>query len=187
MSVIIIFGPPGAGKGTQAELLCKKLNFLHFSTGTEFRKEIAKKTLLGKELDDLMSKGNLVSDELSITITKNFLTQNRGKNILLDGYPRTLNQIEILLKILEELKINDIKVINLQVDDKELVNRILKRAEIEHRADDNRETVTKRLEVYYTQTKPILDFLKAKKIKIFNFDGQGEIEEIQKEIIEKIK
>lgn len=186
MSVIIIFGPPGAGKGTQAELLCKKLNFLHFSTGAELRKEVAKQTPLGKEIDALISKGNFVSDEMATQLTKNFIINNKEKNILLDGFPRNLKQTENILKILLELKINKVKVISLQVDDKELINRILKRAEIEHRTDDNMETVTKRLEVYYAQTKPILNFFKSQNVEILEFNGNGTIEDIQGEIVKKL-
>ena len=106
MKVIIIFGPPGAGKGTQANLICKKLNFIHFSTGEALRNEIAKKTKLGNQIADIISKGDLVTDELSTQITKNFIIANKNKDVLLDGFPRTLKQAENLLEIFKEFKIN---------------------------------------------------------------------------------
>jgi adenylate kinase len=187
MKVIIIFGAPGSGKGTQAKLLCKKLNFIHFSTGEELRKEVAKKTKLGNQINKIISKGNLVSDEISTSITKRFILKNKNKNILLDGFPRNLIQAENCLNLFKKLKISSIQVINLKVRNKYLIKRILDRAKIENRADDNKKTIKKRLKVYSSQTKPILKFLKNNKIKILTFNGNKEIEQIQKEIIGKIK
>ncbi len=187
MKVIIIFGPPGSGKGTQAKLLAKQLNLIHFSTGEELRKEANKKTKLGKQINSLISQGNLVPDELSTQITQNFIFSNKKKNILLDGFPRTLKQAENLLTFFKKIGCDKILVINLKVSKKELINRILERAKIEHRKDDNKKTIKQRLKVYHNQTKPIIKFLRRNKIKIFNFNGKGNIEEIQKEITKKIK
>jgi len=189
MKGIIIFGPPGAGKGTQSELLCKKLDLIHFSTGEELRKEVARKTTLGKKINSLISKGNFVSDELSTKITKKFILKNkntRKKGILLDGFPRTLSQASELLKILEKLKVSSISVINLDLDEEEIIKRLLLRAKIEKRADDNLATIKDRLHVYYSQTKPILNFFKSENVKIFDFNGKGNIKKINKEIIEKL-
>lgn len=187
MKTIIIFGPPGSGKGTQAKLLSKELNLIHFSTGEKLRKESNKKTKLGKQINSLTSKGNLVPDELSTRITKNFILSHNKYNLLLDGFPRTLNQAANLVTFLKEIKCDNIIVINLKVSKKELLKRLLERAKIEHRKDDNPKTIKQRLKIYHHQTKPIIKFLKKNKLKIFSFNGKGDISKIQKEIIKKIK
>ncbi|NMB66662.1 adenylate kinase [Candidatus Woesearchaeota archaeon] len=187
MNILIIFGPPGSGKGTQSKLISKNLNYLHFSTGEQLRAEVSKGTELGKEIDSLISKGKFVPNELSTEITRNFIILNKEKNILLDGFPRNLKQAENLLEILKELKIEDTKIINLEVNDNEIIKRLLLRAKIENRKDDNEETIKERIKIYHNETKKVLDFLKEKDMKIINVNGEGDIQEIQKEILKKIR
>jgi len=186
MKAIIIFGPPGSGKGTQAKLLSEKLNLLHISTGDLLRQEIAQQTKLGKEITSLMEKGNLVSDEIVLSMIKDFLIKNNEKDVILDGFPRTLPQALELLKIVENLDVSSIRVINLNIDEEEIIQRLLLRAQIEKRADDNLATVKDRLNVYYSQTKPILDFFRSQNVKILEFNGKGTIEDIQREITKKL-
>jgi adenylate kinase len=191
MNILIIFGPPGSGKGTQSKLISKKLNYFHFSTGEQLRKEVSKGTKLGKEIDSLISKGKFVPDKLSTEITKNFIFLNKKEDILLDGFPRNLKQAENLLEILEELKIEkiieSIKVINLEVRDQEIIKRLLLRAKIEKRKDDNEKTIKERLKIYHNETKKVLDFLEEKNIPIININGEGDIRKINQEILNKIK
>jgi len=186
MNIIILFGPPGSGKGTQAKLLAQKLNLLHVSTGDLLRAEVTKQNELGIKIKTIMEKGELISDEIILLMIKEFLIANHEKDILLDGFPRTLVQSSELIKITEELNVTSLKVINLQLEDNEIISRLLLRAEIEGRADDNLETIKERLKVYSSQTKPVLDFFKSKNIVLLDINGKGRIEEIQKEIIEKL-
>lgn len=187
MEAIIIFGPQGCGKGTQAELLVKNLGIKHISTGQLLRDEISKETDLGKIAGEIINKGGLVSDEIILGIIKDFLEKNRGNTILFDGFPRNINQSIELLNILDETGAKKIKVINIDIPREESMTRLLKRAQIEKREDDNEETINKRLDIYYEQTQPILNFFKQEGIKIIDINGIGSIESIQETILNKLK
>lgn len=181
--IIIIFGPPGVGKGTQAKLLSEKLDMLNFSIGDKLRKEIELKTPLGEEIKETLSKGDLISDEIVLKIAEKFIVDNRNKNIILDGFPRTVNQAERLTNIFESQKIQDIKIITLTSEKQELIKRLLKRAKIQGRSDDNEQTIKNRLNIYELETKPILNYYKKTNYKLLNVDGMGDINSINKNIL----
>ncbi|MBX4209690.1 MAG: adenylate kinase [Mollicutes bacterium PWAP] len=154
---IIFLGAPGVGKGTLAKTLSKKENLEHISTGDIFRYNIKNNTLLGKEVKSILAAGNFVSDDLTNKIVKNTIINKEG--YILDGYPRTINQAKFLLDLVD---IDD--VILLDATDQVVIERLTLRSEKEGRTDDTPEIISKRLEVYNKQTKPLIDFFKSKGI-----------------------
>ena len=203
---IILFGAPGAGKGTQAKELTKKYEIPQISTGDILRAAIANKTPLGLEAKKLMDEGKLVSDDIVNGLVEARLQEaDCEKGFILDGFPRTVAQAEALDGILEKFNKKIEKVIALDVSDDEIIERITGRRvskktgkiyhikynppvdenpeDLEQRADDNKETVVKRLEVYNKQTAPVLDYYK-KQGKVYTVDGTKKLEEITKDIIE---
>ncbi len=179
---IVLLGAPGSGKGTQAKLLVEKLNIPHVSTGDLFRAAIAAKTPLGLAAKEVMDKGDLVADEITLGILKERITQNDAVNgFILDGFPRNLIQSEMLEDLLLELNMSLDHALLIQVDPDEVVARIAKRAEIEGRTDDTEEVVRNRLNVYKEQTAPVGDFYKEKNI-VTEILGKGSIEDVQERI-----
>ena len=180
MKNVIICGAPGSGKGTQSDLIIKKYNLKHFSTGDLLRKEIADGTELGKSANTYISAGQLVPDDVIIGMIANkldSLDKTTVKGIILDGFPRTLAQAEALEKMLEERGEQTDVLIDLDVKEEELINRLLLRGQTSGRSDDNLETIQKRLNVYYNQTRPVSEYYK-KKGKYAAIHGMGTIEEI---------
>lgn len=176
---IIICGAPGCGKGTQSDLIVKRYNLTHLSTGDILRNEISKKTELGIIANSYISNGNLVPDKMIIEILMHTMERESGKlnGILLDGFPRTVVQAEALEEILEKRNKKTTVLIDLQVEKQELIHRLLKRGKTSGRSDDNLETIKKRLEVYKTQTTPVSDFYK--KINRYSaINGMGTVDEI---------
>ena len=178
MTNVVIFGAPGSGKGTQSEMIIKKYGFKHFSTGEILRKKIANQTELGKIAEKLINQGKLVPDELIIRMLAKELDAVKDvPGVIFDGFPRTYAQAEALKKLLNT-KGDDVTImLNIQVDDEELIKRLLKRGEKSGRADDNQETITKRLETYYEQTTPVIDFYKNEGTAV-DIRGTGTIEDI---------
>ena len=175
---IVIFGAPGSGKGTQSNYLKEKYGLEHISTGDLLRAEIAQKSELGKMAENYIAKGQLVPDEVVIGMLEETVKKNpNAKGFIFDGFPRTLAQGEALDKILKKFGQEISIVISLEVDDEELINRLLKRGELMGRSDDNRETIESRLKVYYNQTAPLKEFY-AKQGKLVEIKGKGSIEEI---------
>lgn len=187
MELIILFGSPGAGKGTQSALLAKNLGYLHRSTGELIRKEISDKTELGKKVESLVASGNLVSDDLILGMVKNFfqLIKNK-KGLILDGFPRTIGQAQVLSKLHQDFGIDKVRVINLQADEKELTKRLLKRAKTEGRKDDTKEAIMNRLKVYNRETHPLLDYYSSQGVLI-NISGMGPIDKIQEDILNTLR
>lgn len=175
---IVIFGGPGSGKGTQSEKIIEKYGLEHISTGDVLRAEIKNETELGKIADSYISKGQLVPDELIIDILASVFDKKKdSKGVIFDGFPRTIPQAEALKKMLSERETSINAVVALEVADEELVIRLLNRGKISGRSDDNKETIQQRLNVYHSQTAPLIDFYK--KENLYNgIDGMGTIEEI---------
>ena len=178
---LLIMGPPGAGKGTQAKILAKKYNLLHLSTGDILRHEIDKKTEIGLEAQSYMNRGNLVPDNVLLTIVKNALTKLKDSGVILDGFPRTVPQAEGLDKIFENLDSKIDYILNIHVEPNILINRLIERAKNSGREDDTEEVIINRQKVYQDLAAPLIDFYKDKIIQI---DGDGPIEEVTNRILE---
>ena len=180
---LILLGPPGAGKGTQAKSICDKFNLCHLSTGDILRNEVANQTELGKQAKNIMDKGELVSNEVILQIIKNFIDNNLSKftGFLFDGFPRSAEQADMLNKVLNDIKVSIDKVILLDVDQSILLNRIMKRKEEEGRVDDSEKVLKSRLDVYFTQTQPLIDYyLNLNLLK--KVDGTKEINQVNQDI-----
>lgn len=176
---LILFGPPGSGKGTQSEKLVEKFGFIHLSTGNLLRQEISDQTALGLQAKNFMDKGQLVPDEVVIGMIDTSLEKNKeSKGFLFDGFPRTVAQAEALDKLLSFRKTAIDKVIALIVDEDELVRRLLKRGETSLRSDDTDEAVIrKRFDVYKQETEPVAEYYRQQQ-KLEEIKGKGSIEDI---------
>ena len=205
---IILFGPPGAGKGTQAQFIVKKYNYFQLSTGDLLRKETKKKTLLGKEIEELISKGKFVSDEIVNTLLRQSLTNLKFRDrIIFDGYPRNIHQAKNLENILDEFNQKIGKIIFLNVDRDVIERRIMGRMTCEKcnitlneffnkdeielhpcgkefltkRKDDKHETIIARYDIYMNMTKAVLDYY-SKNVNFSEIDGNSEIDKITSKI-----
>lgn len=210
---IILLGAPGAGKGTQAEYLSKRFSIPHISTGDILRENVKNETELGKKAKEYMDKGLLVPDEIVIEIVKDRISKEDCKNgFLLDGFPRTIAQAEALDKVLQDLGQKIDKVLNIEVPDEKILERMSGRrickncgasfhviyrppqkegvcdvcgGELYQREDDKEETVKKRLEVYHAQTQPLIDYYRAKGLLVVAY-GQEEIADTTKEVLKAL-
>lgn len=180
---IVIFGAPGSGKGTQSELLIKEYGLFHISTGDVLRQQIAQGTELGKVADEYISNGKLIPDELMINILDNVLDANpqTAKGVIFDGFPRTINQAEALDKLLQKRNAELSIVLGLEVEENELIARLINRGKTSGRSDDNLETIRKRLDVYHSQTNPLKEHY-IKKGKYSPIYGMGDVNQIFEEI-----
>src|SRR3989337_3940555 len=211
---LILFGAPGVGKGTQAKILASRLNIPHISTGDILREAVKAKTPLGIKAYEIMSRGELVPDDIMIGIINETLNQDRCKNgFILDGFPRTLAQAKELDKLLAELKLENIFYVNLTANSDEIIKRLTNRrackvcqsiftlGEIEHKAkcpvcnspgsfyqrDDDKEAVIKnRLEVFNSTTQPVLDYYDRRGILV-TVDGLGAIDDVTTSILTSIE
>src|SRR5882757_10061065 len=156
---LVLFGPPGAGKGTQSEKLIAKYGFVHISTGDLFRWHTKNDTPLGKRVKEIMNSGALVPDEITISMLKEELDKNpEAKGFLFDGFPRTVAQAEALDNFMKQNNTAIHFVIALDVTENEVRDRIAKRRNVEHRADDEEEKLTKRITEYFTKTVHVLPY-----------------------------
>ncbi|MET9758524.1 adenylate kinase [Streptomyces sp. NPDC006372] len=212
---IVLVGPPGAGKGTQAAFLAKNLSIPHISTGDLFRANISQQTELGKLAKSYMDAGNLVPDEVTIAMAKDRMEQPDAENgFLLDGFPRNVSQAEALDELLETESMQLDAVLDLEVPEDEVVKRIAGRricrndsahvfhvtykqpakegvcdvcgGELYQRDDDSEETVRTRLEVYHTQTEPIIDYYKAQGL-VVTISALGKVEDVTTRAMEALK
>ncbi len=175
-------GPPGAGKGTQAVNIAKTLNIPHISTGDIYRENMKNETPLGLEAKVFYDKGMYVPDEITNRIVEDRLTWDDAKNgFLLDGYPRTIDQVNFLDQILSKKSQKIEKVLELTIDIPVVVERLLKRAQEQGRIDDTKEVITKRLEVYANSTAPLLAEYKNRGILV-QVDGMGSVSEVEEKI-----
>tara|TARA_Y100001958_G_C20869446_1_gene304332 strand:+ start:47 stop:610 length:564 start_codon:yes stop_codon:yes gene_type:complete len=179
---LILFGPPGAGKGTQAKYLVEKLNNFQISTGEMLRDEIQKNSHIGKKIVNDMNDGKFVSDEIVNTLIEETLNDPNKKNrLIFDGYPRSLSQAKNLEKLLKKTDQNIDFVFFLNVDKDVIIKRIENRKILEKRSDDDLKTFIRRYDTYMDTTKPVLDFY-SKNSNFYEIDGSSEIAEITAKI-----
>lgn len=210
---LLLFGAPGVGKGTQAKLLSSKFNIPHISTGDILREAVKNQTELGKKAEEIMNRGDLVPDDIMIGIIRDRLKQIDCKNgFILDGFPRTTKQAIELDRLLDELNINDIKLIHIYANEEEIVKRLSNRracrecgkiftlSEIENkeecpncgaknsfylREDDKEEVIRKRLDVFRKTTEPVLTYYE-KQGKVISVNGFGDIEEVNEKLLKSL-
>ena len=184
---IILFGPPGAGKGTQAKFLIKVLNNFQVSTGDMLRDEIKKDTEIGKKIISLMNEGKFVDDEIVNSLMKKvvFDTSKKGK-LIFDGYPRTIEQAKNLDLLLTESKQQIDFVFFLNVNKETIVKRIEKRRIEEKRSDDDLDTILKRYDTYLKTTSPVLNYYSSKQ-NFYELNGNQEIDQINEQIKDFLK
>lgn len=175
---LVLFGPPGAGKGTQSEKLIARYQLVHVSTGDIFRGHIKNQTELGKQVSELIANGELVPDSITIAMLEEEVAKNPGaKGFIFDGFPRTVAQAEALDEFLKSKDTSITGVIALDVDEKELTERIAKRKAISNRADDEADKLKKRIEEYFNKTIQVLPYYEAQG-KLTKVNGIGDIEAI---------
>jgi len=183
---LLLLGPPGAGKGTQARLLAERLEVPRISTGDMLRAAVAAGSLVGRRARAYMERGELVPDELVIGVAEERLAQpDAEKGFILDGFPRTRPQAVALDALLGRLGTPLERCVSLVVDEDELVARLVRRAKIEGRADDNAETVRTRMRVYREQTEPLVRYYQERG-SLREVDGMGTVEEIAERIREAL-
>ena len=183
---IVIFGAPGSGKGTQSERIVEKYGINHISTGDVLRAEIKNGTELGKTAKGYIDQGQLIPDELMIDILASvFDSFKDSKGVIFDGFPRTIAQAEALKKMLAERGQDVSVMVDLDVPEEELMIRLIKRGKDSGRADDNEETIKKRLHVYHSQTSPLIDWYKNEK-KYQHINGLGTMDGIFADICEAV-
>ena len=190
--IIILFGPPGAGKGTQAQILVERYNLKQLSTGDMLREAIKEGSDLGKEAKSIMDRGELVSDQIILSMIREKLETAESKGFIFDGFPRNLEQARALDEILYKLKLELDLVMEIVVKDDVLISRIENRAREskDARSDDNAEVLKKRLNVYHQSTEMIKPYYLDKK-KLVKIDGMGSVEQvrlnIEKHLLGKVK
>ncbi len=180
MKNIVLFGAPGAGKGTHANLIAEKFNMVHISTGDLLRREVADATPLGLRVKAIMDRGDLVGDDIVIKLVDQAISSH-DEGLILDGFPRTVEQAQALEFLLSRHGKHLNHVISIDMPREILVKRIHERALISNRSDDTEETINHRLEEYELKTKPVLDYYKGSGILI-SIDGSGEISETSNRI-----
>jgi len=182
---LLIFGPPGAGKGTQAVLISKRYHLTHLSSGDILRAEL-KNGELSANIKKYQDAGKLVPDNLIIAIMEKVMVKNVKKGgLIFDGYPRTIKQTKALDKFFKTNKINLDTVLNLKLSNAEVIKRILLRGKTSGRADDNIKTIKDRLAIYRSQTAPLLEYYKKRK-KVINIDGRPAISDVFKSIVQHL-
>ena len=179
---LIIFGPPGAGKGTQANFIVNKFNLHKLSTGEILRNEIKDKTELGNEISSIINAGSLVSDNIVKKLVENFISNEKYKDrLIFDGYPRNLTQAKTLRELLSQYNQKIDLVLKLSVSLDTIKKRISERRSLENRVDDNEETAIKRYKTYERSTEPVIEYYK--KLNLLKvIDGERSIDQINKEI-----
>jgi adenylate kinase len=183
---LLLLGAPGAGKGTQALRLVERLGVPQISTGDMLREAVASGSELGRKLEATMDRGELVSDDIVVAVAKDRLSQDDARDgFVLDGFPRTVAQAESLDALLAGLGVQLERCVALVVDEDAVVERLIKRAEIEGRSDDNEETIRNRMRVYREQTEPLLAYYRERGVLV-EVDGMGTMDEVEKAVAEAL-
>ncbi len=187
--ILIFFGPPGAGKGTQSKLIANYFNIPHLSTGDILRKKLLKKDELSKKIKDIMDKGLLVSDDILNQIVSDRIdNQDCLKGFILDGYPRTMNQALFLNSTLDSKKLRITNIFNINIDEKIIIQMLNSRFSIENRQDDEEKIIQTRMSKYLSETKQLLDFYKNQNLSNYCvINGNQEIQKIKVDIIKILK
>ncbi len=181
--IVVLFGPPGSGKGTQAERIAALMGIPHVSTGEILRAEVASDSELGREAAPIMQSGALIPDDLMIRIIEQRITQpDADKGVVLDGFPRTVAQAAALELMLERAG-RAVVVINLDVSPEQVRERILRRAQIEGRQDDTADTFAERMRVYERETAPVVDHFRAAGVRIERIDGAPPVDQVTEQIV----
>jgi adenylate kinase len=184
MTILILTGPPGAGKGTQAKVLAERLGVPTISTGDIFRANVAGGTELGREAQCYLDAGEYVPDQLTNEMVRARLAADDTRaGFLLDGYPRTLDQVAVLDELLAGQDRQLDAVVELEVEPDELVQRLLRRAKLEHRSDDTEEVIRRRLQAYAEQTLPLIEVYGERGL-VIPVDGAGEVDEVSQRILQ---
>jgi adenylate kinase len=184
---LILFGPPGAGKGTQAEAISETFSLPHIATGDIFRNNVKNETDLGRQAKEYMDRGELVPDDIVIAMVKERISRgDAADGFLLDGFPRTVSQAEALDEALSADGTSVDAVLRLLVDDEELTARMLKRAQEQGRSDDTRDVVETRLRVYRDETEPLVDRYRRQGV-LHEIDGKGSIDAVRERVLETIR
>ena len=186
MKNIVIFGAPGSGKGTQSDKMIEKYGLNHISTGDVLRAEIKKGSELGKTAASFIDQGQLIPDDLMVSILASVYDSfGDHKGVIFDGFPRTIPQAEALKKMLDERGDKVAAMIELDVPEEELMKRLLLRGQQSGRADDNEDTIKKRLVVYHSQTQPLIEWYNKEGIH-YHIDGLGDLDRIFDDICKVI-
>ncbi len=184
---MILFGPPGSGKGTQSSRIACRYNLVHLSTGEMFRQEVRRGSGYGEELASYMNKGHLVPDQLVIRkLYRAALANMKGPGLVFDGFPRTLHQARILDQLMTRFETQVHIVICLMVEEDELFSRMMGRAEDSGREDDNTHTMRRRLEIYHQQTKPLKEYYRQQK-KISFVSGMAPVKDVSARIAKVVE
>ncbi|MGN0234848.1 MAG: adenylate kinase [Paludibacteraceae bacterium] len=175
---IILCGAPGSGKGTQSDFIVEKYGLQHLSTGDVLRAEIKSGSALGQEIDAIISKGNLVPDDKMVALIENFIASlpADSKGVIFDGFPRTVEQAEALTTLLKKYRMEAV-LLDMIVDEQEVISRLINRGKTSGRADDNEETIKKRLEVYHHQTQPVATYY-LHQGNYFAINGNNQMEDV---------
>ena len=185
--ITILFGPPGGGKGTQAHFITERFGLPHVSTGEMLRNEASKGSPLGNEVGPIMAAGDLVPDELVVRVIESRLAEPDAKlGVLLDGFPRTLPQAEALDAMLRRVGKQIDLVLYLDVPEAVLIERLLRRAGEEGRADDNLEAIQNRLDVYSRDTAPVLDYYDQSGVHVSRVDGDADVAEVTRRLYDAL-
>lgn len=184
---LLLFGPPGSGKGTQSELLADHYGLEHISTGDLLREEVAKGTELSHDIEALISVGKLVPDHLILDLLFKHINQmGNKKGLILDGFPRTYRQAEELVKEFNTRQWPIPLLVALDVEEEELLQRLLERGKISGRSDDHEETIRGRFKVYHEQSEPVIQYFKESHSPMIEIEGVGAIEEVTENLVRGI-